>query len=69
MSSSKKKPPNNDFWQYAGLGTEMLASIGVAVFAGYKLDHWLHLEIPVFLIIFALLALVLILWRIIKETK
>ena len=28
--------------RYAGLGTQLLAAIGLAVFAGLKADKWLH---------------------------
>jgi F0F1-type ATP synthase assembly protein I len=39
------------------------------VFAGYKLDQWIGWSFPVFLIIFSLLALTLLLWQIIKDTR
>lgn len=54
--------------RYTGLATEMMAMLGIATFAGYKLDQWLQWKLPVFLIIFPLLALALLLWRLIKAT-
>lgn len=50
------------------MASEMMAMLGLAVFAGYKLDQWCHLDLPVFLIIFPLGALALFLWRLIKAT-
>jgi len=46
----------------------MMATLGVAVFAGYKLDQWTGWSFPVFIIIFSLVALVILLWQIIKDT-
>jgi hypothetical protein len=55
--------------RYAGLGAEMMAMLGIATWVGYKLDKWLHLELPVFLLIFPLAALAVFLWKIIKATS
>ncbi|MGH2644135.1 MAG: AtpZ/AtpI family protein [Chitinophagaceae bacterium] len=54
--------------QYAGMTSEMMVMLGVAVFAGYKLDKWIAWNAPVFLIFFPLLALAVFLWRLIKVT-
>ena len=47
----RKKPfsnnSKNDLLRYAGLGTQMLVSIGIAVFVGLKADQWLH-TLPLF---------------------
>jgi hypothetical protein len=50
------------------MASEMMAMLGVAVFAGYKLDRWLAWEVPVFLIFFPLVALAVFLWHLIKVT-
>ncbi|HLR37284.1 MAG TPA: AtpZ/AtpI family protein [Chitinophagaceae bacterium] len=64
MESSNK---NNRKWlRYAGLASEMMAMLGITAFLGFKLDKWWDLELPIFLIIFPLLALGVTLWRIIK---
>lgn len=73
--SQKKLPkkPSSDnknlVFRYAGLAFQMMASLGLAVFAGYKLDQRTGWRVPVFLIIFSLLALAVILWQIIKDTR
>lgn len=65
-----KKPDNNNLlFRYIGLAFQMMATLGVGVFAGYKLDQWIGMSFPLFLIIFSLLALALLLWQIIKDTR
>jgi F0F1-type ATP synthase assembly protein I len=68
---SQHKPPRkpSSALRYAGLAFQMMASLGLAVFAGYKLDQRTGWKFPVFMIIFSLLALSLILWQIIKDTR
>lgn len=63
-----KNKQYKEWFQYAGLASEMLALIGLSVFAGYKIDKWLDWNFPVFLIVFPLLALGVFLWRLIKAT-
>lgn len=63
-----KNRQSKTWLQYAGMASEMMAMLGLAVFAGYKVDQWCHLRLPVFLIIFPLGALALFLWRLIKAT-
>lgn len=65
---SSRKKQHNLLLRYAGLAFQMLAAIGIALWAGYMLDQWIGMRIPVFMIIFSLLALALLLWRIVKDT-
>ncbi|RAJ83247.1 putative F0F1-ATPase subunit (Ca2+/Mg2+ transporter) [Chitinophaga dinghuensis] len=55
--------------RYAGLAFQMMTTLGLAVFAGYKLDQKIGWRFPVFLVIFSLLGLAIILWQIIKDTR
>ncbi|HVB02320.1 MAG TPA: AtpZ/AtpI family protein [Chitinophagaceae bacterium] len=66
---SRKRKPLRDIVRYSGLAFEMLAAIGIAVFAGIELDKWLKFHFPLFVLIFPLLAIGLILWNIIKSTE
>ncbi|MBS0027854.1 AtpZ/AtpI family protein [Chitinophaga sp. 22321] len=67
---SSRKPNNrNLLLRYAGLAFQMMTTLGLGVFAGYKLDHWIGWRFPVFLIIFSLIALAILLWQIIKDTR
>jgi hypothetical protein len=54
MQEDKKKPVN-DFLKYSGLGIQMMASIGVAAWLGMKVDNYLELKFPVFLLTFVFL--------------
>lgn len=54
MEEDKKKPVNS-FLKYSGLGLQMMASIGIAAWLGVKLDNYLELKFPFFLLTFVFL--------------
>ena len=67
---NNKTPSNNsnqDLIRYAGLGTQILVALGLAVFAGLKADKWLHTS-PLLVCILPLLILFVIFYKLIKET-
>ncbi|MCW5910287.1 MAG: AtpZ/AtpI family protein [Cyclobacteriaceae bacterium] len=41
--------------KYSGLGLQMLVTIGVGAWLGHKLDQYLELRFPVFLLTFVFL--------------
>ncbi|WP_321289631.1 AtpZ/AtpI family protein [uncultured Sunxiuqinia sp.] len=45
-----KRPKKNfnDFIRYSSLAFEMIAIMGIGVFVGYLIDHWLELSFPAF---------------------
>ena len=49
------KKPVNSFLKYSGLGVQMLVTLGVGAWLGMKLDAYLELKFPVFLITFVFL--------------
>jgi Putative F0F1-ATPase subunit Ca2+/Mg2+ transporter len=51
MKEYKKKPVNN-FLKFSGLGLQMMVSIGIGAWLGMKLDQYLELKFPVFLLTF-----------------
>jgi len=53
---SDKKKPINAYLKYSGLAFQLLASIGVFGWLGYKLDQFLSLKFPAFMLLFGLLA-------------
>jgi len=57
---------NNSAMRYAGLATQWMAMLLVAVWIGYKLDHWIGWKFPLFLILLPLFSLGISLWQIIK---
>lgn len=67
MNSKPSSNNNSDLIRYAGLGTQMLVAIGLAVFVGLKADRWLHSS-PLFTCILPLLVLITIFYKLMKET-
>ena len=63
------KEPNNLLWKYAGLATQFLIAIGIAVFGGLKLDKWLKLKTPLAVWVLPLLAITAIIIKIVKDTS
>lgn len=55
--------------RYAGLGMQLFVSLGLAVFAGYKVDQWIDMKFPVFVWALPLVVLFLIIYKLIKETS
>ncbi|MBI5373551.1 MAG: AtpZ/AtpI family protein [Sphingobacteriales bacterium] len=71
MNSQAPLPRNNnnkDLLRYAGLGTQLLAAIGIAVFAGIKLDKWLH-TFPLLACVLPLLVLSGLFYKVFRETS
>ncbi len=52
----KAPGPSNSFLKYSSFGIQLLGGIGLAGWAGYRLDLYLELKFPVFLLSFALLV-------------
>jgi F0F1-type ATP synthase assembly protein I len=44
----KQKKQFDDFIRYSGLAFEMIAIMGIGVWAGVKIDQWLNLSFPAF---------------------
>ena len=66
------KPINKSstqLWQYAGIGGQLLASLGIGVFLGLKADEWLNFKIPLLVWILPLLILIGMIARLIKATS
>jgi Putative F0F1-ATPase subunit Ca2+/Mg2+ transporter len=53
--------------QYAGMATQFLVVIGIAVFAGLKADQWLNWRVPVWVWVLPLLAIVGMIYGIIRS--
>lgn len=55
--------------RFAGLATQWMVTLLIAVWGGYKIDKWIGWKFPVFLIVFALGALAFSFWQLINELK
>jgi len=66
-----KPPPDNSklLLQYAGLGAQLLVLLGLAVFAGIKLDKKLQFAFPILVWALPLLVLIGIMVKAIRDTS
>jgi hypothetical protein len=69
MPSPSNKNSSRDILRYAGLASQIVASLGIAVFAGIKLDHWARLSFPVFSCLLPLLVIVGLMAGLMKESS
>ena len=65
----KQQNNNKLLYRYAGLATQFLVSIGLAVFLGLKADKWLRIKTPIFIWVLPLLVIGVMIWQIIKDTS
>ncbi len=70
MNSQKQTPDNKGLLlKYAGLTMQILVSLAIAVFAGFKFDEWLNFTTPVFVWILPLLVIIVMIYQVIKDTS
>ena len=67
--SYRDKKSSSQLWQYAGIGGQLLVSLGIGVFLGLKADEWLNFKIPLLVWILPLLILIAMIARLIKATS
>lgn len=60
---------NNILWKYAGMGAQILASLGLAVFIGLKLDGWMGASFPILVWVLPLLVIIGLIIKTIKDTS
>lgn len=53
--------------RYAGLSSEVVASVGISVFLGVKADKWLKLSFPILSWALPLLVIVVLLINLIRQ--
>lgn len=63
----KNEKPTNNLMRYAGLGTQWMVMLGLAVWGGWWLDGKTGWKFPVFIVSLPLIALCVSLWQLIKE--
>lgn len=64
--SGDPKDRRRELLRYAGLSSEVVASIGVAVFLGMKGDKWLKVSFPILSLALPLLVIVALLVSLIR---
>ncbi|RYZ28560.1 MAG: hypothetical protein EOO10_09115 [Chitinophagaceae bacterium] len=65
----KQNNAGNDVMRYAGLGAQILVSLGLAVFAGYHADRWIDISFPLLVWVLPLLVVSMMIYKLIKETS
>lgn len=60
---------NKDLLKYAGLATQFLATLGVALFLGLKADRKLGWKFPALTLLLPILALIGLLYRIYADSS
>ena len=66
---NKQKSNKQLLLQYSGLAFQLLAAIGLAVYAGYYLDKWIKTKFPIFLWILPLTVIITMIAKAIKDTS
>ena len=64
-----EKQSNSSLMQYAGLATQLLVSLGLAVWIGNWVDKKISFTIPIFIWLLPLLVLIAILIKVVKDTS
>ncbi len=65
-----KQPSNNNLlYQYMGFTFQLLAGIGLAVYAGFWADKWIKPGIPVFIWLLPLLVIIAAIVKAVKDTS
>jgi membrane protein DedA with SNARE-associated domain len=55
--------------QYAGFATQLVVALGLGVFAGYWIDKKASISVPVFTWLLPLLILLVMFWKVMKDTS
>jgi hypothetical protein len=66
-TGQKEPGPSNSFLKYGSFGLQLLGGIGLAAWAGYRLDLYLGLKFPVFMLSLALLVFSGMLYQMYKQ--
>lgn len=67
MEPEEKKKNINNFARYSSISFQMLATIGVFAFAGYKIDEYRQSKAPVFTAVLSLLGVIISLYQVVKQ--
>jgi len=68
-SPNKKLKPYNSYLKYSSLAFQLLAAIGIFGWLGYKLDQYLQLKFPAFLLLFGFAAFGGMMYQVYRSIK
>lgn len=63
------KKQANSYLKWSGLAFQLLGGMGVFGFLGYKLDQYLELKFPAFMLTFGFLAFGAVMYQVYKAVK
>lgn len=64
---NKKLNQYNSYLKYSGLAVQLLVVIGVFGWLGYKIDGWLNLRFPVFLLLMGLASFAAMMYQVYRS--
>jgi hypothetical protein len=67
VRKDKEESPANSFVKYSSIGFQMLATIGLFAFIGYKIDEYQHNEKPIVTAILSLVGVLISLYQVVKQ--
>ncbi|WP_316746368.1 AtpZ/AtpI family protein [Pedobacter gandavensis] len=67
MDPNEEKKNVNNFAKYSSISFQMLATIGLFAFAGYKIDEYQQSKQPIYTAILGLLGVVVSLYQVVKQ--
>lgn len=71
MNNNPRSSPDKskrDLLRYAGLASQLLVYLAIAVASGIQVDRWLRI-FPLFTILFPILTLAAVFYKLFKETS
>ena len=64
-----KNSNNSLLWKYAGFATQLIISLGLAVYIGLTIDEKLAFNQPLAVWVLPLLVIVALIYKVIKDTS
>ena len=67
-STPRRKPsPYNSYLKYSGLAVHLLGAIFVCGWIGSKIDQWLAMKLPIFMIVLGLLGFAGVMYQVYRS--
>ena len=66
---AQKQESRNSYLKFSGLAIQMVVTIGLMTYLGFKIDGWLELKIPVFLVVFSMSSLIGFIYILLRTTN
>ena len=64
---NKKLNQYNSYLKYSGLALQLLAAIGVSGWIGSKIDQWLNMKLPIFMIVLGLIGFAGVMYQVYRS--